>query len=138
MKIQTDYYTIIPYDNLLVISTFDSWDEKITAKHIEDVTDITSRFYQTRNWGLLSDRSNWQLSTPEAENLFSEKAKSALPSTLTHMAICVGESELKKWQISKMISEFANFEVKIFEAIGSAESWLASYGYLRQYSKRHE
>lgn len=129
MEIQTDFYTITPYVNLLVIKTFLSWDERIVAKHIEDVRAITSRFYQDKIWGLLSDRREWQLSTPAAEHFFRENAKSALTGTLSHMAICVGESELKKWQISNMIKEFSRFEIKLFGDIQDAESWLAAYGY---------
>lgn len=129
MEIQTDYYTITPYANLMVIKTFLSWDERIAAKHIEDVAGITSRFYKDKRWGLLSDRKEWQLSTPAAEHYFKTNAKSALTGTLSHMAICIGESELKKWQINNMIKEFTRFEVRFFDDIQDAESWLATHGY---------
>nr|NJM03888.1 hypothetical protein [Desulfobacula sp.] len=131
MEIQTDFYTITPYANLLVIKTFLSWDERIVEKHINDVRAITSRFYQDKTWGLLSDRREWQLSTPAAERFFRENAKSALAGMLSHMAICVGESELKKWQLKNMIKEFSRFEIKFFGDIQEAESWLAAYGYCR-------
>lgn len=129
MEIQTDYYTITPYANLLVIKTFLSWDERIAAKHIEDVAGITYRFYKDKNWGLLSDRKEWQLSTPAAEHYFKTNAKSALTGALSHMAICIGESELKKWQINNMIKEFTRFEIRLFDDIQAAESWLATHGY---------
>ncbi len=129
MEIQTDYYTIMPYANLLVIKTFLSWDERVAAKHIEDVAGITSRFYKDKRWGLLSDRKEWQLGTPAAEQYFKTKAKSALTGTLSHMAICIDESELKKWQINNMIKEFTRFEVRFFDDIQDAESWLATHGY---------
>ena len=131
MEIQTDFYTITPYTNLLVIKTFLSWDERVVAKHLHDVRTITSRLYQDTTWGLLSDRKEWQLSTPAAEHFFRENAKSALTGTLSHMAICAGESELKKWQIKNMIKEFSTFEIKLFDDIQDAEFWLASYGYCK-------
>ena len=131
MEIQTDFYTITPYTNLLVIKTFLSWDERVVAKHIQDVRTITSQLYRNKRWGLLSDRKEWQLSTPVAEHFFRDNAKSALPGTLSHMAICVGESELKKWQIKNMIKEFSTFEIKFFDDIQGAESWLATYGYVK-------
>lgn len=129
MEIRTDYYTITPYANLLVIKTFLSWDERIAAKHIEAVAGITCRFYKDKSWGLLSDRKDWQLSTPAAEYYFKKNAKSALTGTLSHMAICIGESELKKWQINNMIKEFNRFEIRLFDDIQDAESWLATHGY---------
>ena len=129
MEIQTDYYTITPYANLLVIKTFLSWDERIAAKYIEAVAGITSRFYKDKSWGLLSDRKDWQLSTPAAEHYFRANANSALTGTLSHMAICIGESELKKWQINNMIREFTQFEVRLFDDIQAAESWLETHGY---------
>jgi hypothetical protein len=131
MEIQTNYYTITPYANLLVIKTFLSWDERIAEKHIEDVSIITSRLYKNKRWGLLSDRKDWQLGTPAAEQYFKTNAKSALTGTLTHMAICIGESELKKWQIKNMIKEFTQFEVRLFDEIQNAESWLAIHGYAK-------
>lgn len=129
MEIQTDFYTITPYANLLVIKTFLSWDERAVAEYINDVRAITSRFYQDKIWGLLSDRREWQLSTPAAERFFRENAESALTGTLSHMAICIGESELKKWQVKNMIKEFLRFEIKLFSDIRDAESWLTAYGY---------
>jgi len=129
MELQTDYYTITPYADLLVIKTFLSWDERIAEKHIEDVAGITSRLYKDKSWGLLSDRREWQLGTPAAEHYFRANAKSALTGTLTHMAICIGESELKKWQINNMIREFKRFEIRLFDDIQAAESWLATHGY---------
>ena len=92
--IKTNFYKIIPYSNLLQISTFQSWDEAIVRNHIEDVKKIVNLFYDKKPWGLLSDRSEWQLDTPEAELLFSNTAISALNQTLTHIAIVIGDSEL--------------------------------------------
>lgn len=72
----------------------------------------------------MSDRSSWQLSTPEAEAeaLFTETALSALNDTLSHIAVVVGESEIKKWQISKMINTFGKYETEFFKDTNEAES----------------
>jgi hypothetical protein len=96
---------------------------------IEDVKSIVNQCYQNKCWALLSDRSSWELSTPEAEERFTEKALGALNDTLTHIAIVVGESEIKKWQITKMINTFSQYEIEFFKSSNDAESWLVSYGY---------
>jgi len=129
MKIQNAFYTITTYPNLLSIETFLAWDERTVQKHIDDVKSIVTQCYQNKCWALLSDRSSWQLSTPEAEELFTETALGALNDTLTHIAIVVGESEIKKWQIAKMINTFGKYETEFFKDTNEAESWLASFGY---------
>lgn len=56
MKIQTNFYSITAYADLLVIKTFSSWDERVTAKHIKDVQGIISQQFSNKPWALLSDR----------------------------------------------------------------------------------
>lgn len=38
MKIKIDFYTLIPFDNVLYIESYGSWDERV-AKAFEDPTD---------------------------------------------------------------------------------------------------
>ena len=129
MIIETAFYNIKPYPNLLCIETFQAWDERTVKKHVDDVRRAVCQCYPNKPWGLLSDRSAWQLSTPEAERLFTETALSALNDNLTHIAIVAGGSQIKEWQLSNMTSAFSKYEVRFFRAIQNAETWLESYGY---------
>ena len=129
MKVQTDYYTIIPYKNLLFIEAFLSWDDRIAKEHIKKVDEIVAKLFQNKPWGLLVDRRNWNLNTPEAEQFFSENSNSNVTKTLTHSAIIVGSSDIKKWQVKKMTKNIKNYETQIFNEFKEAQDWLASFGY---------
>ena len=127
--IETQFYKIIPYSNLLHIETFFSWDETIVRRILADVAETVQKLYHGKQWGILSDRVGWELNTPGAEKLFSQIAANALNETLTHIAIVIGKSEVKKWQLKTMTQRYHNYETNFFETTDEAEQWLASYGY---------
>jgi hypothetical protein len=129
MSVQTEFYTIIPYKNLLFIKTFLSWDEIVAKNCIDDVSRIVSTLYQKNPYAILADRTEWQLNTPEAEQLFTAITETVITRTLTHSAIVVGNSKVKKWQVNRMIEGAKTYETKIFVKMPDAQTWLASFGY---------
>ena len=131
--IDTEFYRITPYSNLLHIENFLSWDERVVKKVLDDVAKTVQSFYQDKQWGILSDRVAWELATPEADGLFSKNVPNVFNDTLTHIAIDIGKSEIKKWQLAHMTkSLYQQYETKLFETIEEAEQWLSSFGYKRE------
>jgi hypothetical protein len=130
MIIQTDFYTITPYKNLLFIEFFLSWDNRVAKKCIEEVCDLASKLFQNKPWAILSNRKNWQLNTPYAELFFTlESTNKEFVKSLTHSAIVTGKSNVNKWQINKMIKDVRDYKVRVFDNIQEAQIWLASFGY---------
>ena len=129
MKIQTDYYNLIPYENLLHIETFMAWDDRTAAEYVKDLRTLAHKFYLHKPWAKLVDRRKWELHTPEAETLLSQNAIGRFKTPLSHIAVVSGKSEMKRWQVDRTTKDVTQFETKIFDNIQDAQDWLASFGY---------
>lgn len=138
MKIQTHFYTLTPYDNLLHIKSFLSWDERVVLQHFTDLKPLVLQFYMGKKWGLLHDARNWELSTPESERLSNKLVRTEITGTLTHQAVVTGKSELQKWQARNIFKEVTNYEVEFFTDTEAAVDWLASAGYHMIPIKNHD
>ncbi len=57
---------------------------------------------------------------------------------ITHHAIVIGQSAIKKWQIEKMFKDIKRNEAQAFENMQGAEEWLASFGYHKAKSSSQE
>lgn len=131
MKIQTDFYTLIPFDNLLYIESYSSWDERITANFAKDMKQILLQNYKEKAWAALHDGRKWELGTPAIEQMLIRFANTPLTNTITHHAYVAGKSELRRWQVKKVLDNIVNFEAKIFTSLTDAEEWLSSFGYTK-------
>ncbi len=129
MKIETNFYTITPYQNLLHLEMIAAWDEKVAIGFRTDTAKIISKLYQNKSWGMLSDRRQWELNTPGAEQVFKKAAKTEITQNLTHGAIVIENSELKKLQLKNMLSKAKHYQTKLFYDIEDAKEWLADAGY---------
>ncbi len=138
MKIETEYYVLKTYSNLLYVRSFLSWDERVTAAFANDVKKIVLKHYQGQAWAVLHDSREWKLGTPQMEPLISRMMTTEITGTLTHHALVIGHSELKKWQFKKMFKDIKNYEAQTFESMQDAEKWLVSFGYHEAKSLREE
>jgi hypothetical protein len=129
MMIQTNFYKIKPYSNLLLIESFSSWDDRVAMDFVKDTKSIILEHYKGRAWAILHDTREWNLGTPETERILSGIANAEFTSTITHHALVTGQSGIKKWQIEKIFKDVTLYKTQIFEDIHEAETWLASYGY---------
>lgn len=129
MKIQTDFYSITTYQNLIFVTVFLSWDDQVAKSCLSDLSNIVSKLFHKKPWALLADRSEWQLNIPETEHVFSDAVNTKLTKTITHSAIVVGGSGVKKWQVNKMIKNANHYEARIFDNMEEAVNWLAAFGY---------
>jgi hypothetical protein len=128
MRIQTNFYTMTACDNLLYIEAFSSWDERVALDYIADLRKIGLALYREKPWAILSDRTRWYLYTPGAEKLITG-AIPTITTRLSHIGVVVGQSEIKKWQTRKMVDCKTGFEIRFFDAMPDARSWLTSLGY---------
>ncbi len=49
--------------------------------------------------------------------------------TLTHLAVTVEQSELKRWQLERQTKGASKLVTRFFDLMEDAENWLASKGY---------
>ncbi|WDP88721.1 MAG: hypothetical protein HUN04_02810 [Desulfobacter sp.] len=129
MEIKTDFYKMVPYEHLLYIEAFFAWDERVAKDYLKDLKRIAYKFYHDKPWALLIDRSRWELHTPEAEKLISQMVSGRFKTPLSHLAVVAGKSEIKKWQVGKIVQEASRLEIEVFDNIQDAKEWLASSGF---------
>jgi hypothetical protein len=129
MDIQTNFYRLTPYVNLLNVEAFSYWDERVAKQFQKDLATIVFKLYRDTFWGILIDNRKWGLHTPDSEKFIRAWTQAKTVTPLTHQAIVVGQSELKKWQLNNLFNDNNGFKTKIFEDIEDAINWLASCGY---------
>jgi len=129
MNIQTDYYKLTPYISILHIEAYSYWDERVSLQLFKDISGLAFKFYKDTKWGILADNRKWGLHTPESEQFIREWSQVKPKTPLTHHAVVVGESEIKKWQIKNIFNDVKTFETKLFGSIPEAKDWLSSFGY---------
>lgn len=129
MKIKTNFYTITAYRNLMYLESFSSWDEVVMQQAIEDMKNIAQTYYVGTQWAVLNNSENWNLHTPDAENLGKNTVRTEMRAGLTHNAVVVGKSAIKEWQTNNIFKDAPHFESRIFQTMEEATSWLESLGY---------
>jgi len=134
MKIRTEFFTFIPFDNLLYVESYYSWDERVVADFAEYGRQIALQNYKEKPWAILHDGREWELGTPAIESMFIQILNMPLTKTITHHAYVTGQSEVKKWQVGKIFENITSHEAKIFENITEAEEWLSSFGYTKTFT----
>jgi len=131
MKIKTNFYTLIPFDNVLYIESYESWDERVAKDFAEHLGQIALQNYKKKAWAILHDAREWKLGTPAIESMMTQFMNTPLTKTITHHAFVTGPSEVKKWQIGKIFKNVTGYEIKAFEDPTDAEEWLSSFGYTK-------
>lgn len=131
MKIKTDFYTLIPFDNVLYIKSYESWDERVVTDFAGNVRQVALQYYKKKAWAIFHDGREWKLGTPAIESMVTQLMNTPLTNTITHHAFVTGPSEVKKWQIGRIFENVTGYEIKIFENLTDAEGWLSSFGYTK-------
>ena len=127
--IRKNVYNIIPYDKLLVVESFGSWDLGIATEYLEDVLKIITQYSSEEPYAILDDKTKWELKTPDAMAFWKEILANEDTHFPTHIAYAVGESELKKWSVERIFDDSVPFEVSFFGEVLEAVAWLDSHGY---------
>lgn len=129
-KINSHYYSLTVYPNLLHIQAFSSWDETVADELLSQVYHIAGKYYAHQSWALLSDATAWQHSTPPVAARIAGAGSKEIRTPLKYHAMVSGGSELKKWQLHNMRKKGGNIDTRIFSTQKEAKAWLAEMGYL--------
>ena len=129
MKIQTDFYIFIPFENLLYVESYQAWDERIAAQFGRHAQQVVLDHYKDKTWAVLHDARKWELGTPAINSMIIKLLNSPGAGTITHHAYVTGPSDVKKWQVGKIFDRITSHEAKIFQEREQAEKWLSSFGY---------
>jgi|GEM_PF-2489383 len=133
MEIKTNFYTLIPFDSVLYIESYESWDERVVTDFAGHVKQVALQNYPKKSWAILHDGREWKLGTPSIESMVTKLMNTPVTNTITHHAFVTGPSEIKKWQIGKIFENVTGYEIKVFENPTNAEEWLASFGYTKTF-----
>lgn len=131
MKIKNGFYTFIPFENLLYVESYNSWDERVVADFAEHGRQVVLQHYKEKSWAILHDGRRWELGTPAIVSMVTQMLNTPLTKTITHHAYVTGKSKVKEWQIGKIFENVTSHEAKVFENLIDAEKWLASFGYTK-------
>ncbi len=138
MEIKTDFYTLIPYSNLLSIEFFLAWDERVAMDFAKDYKTLVLHHYKEKPWAIFNDGTHWKLPTPECRRLITQLLNAETTQTITHHAYVTGRSEIKKWLSENAFKTVTTYATKIFDDHEDAEAWLASFGYHRTIQNSEE
>ena len=127
--IETNFFKIIPYENLIVSEFFGSWDMAVTKEYLEEAFTIIRQQYSHMPYAVLDDFRKWEINTPEATQFWKETFANANINLPTHVAYVVGDSRLKSWVIDTMTKDAGPFKKVIFDDFHESLKWLESYGY---------
>jgi hypothetical protein len=86
---------------------------------------------QPGDWGLLVFLDDWELGVPEIEPIIAELSYWCIEHGVTHTAQVYSKSMIKKYQLSKMISEnIGEMQLSQFSQIDDAVQWLTAEGFV--------
>ncbi len=131
MKITTDYYSLTGFPKLIIVECCLSWDERVADSFTADINKMVADKYTTIEHGVLLDLRAWELGTPQAESFMHDFLITNDRLQQLHFAIVADQSALKWYQIEQMFNDIYNPNIKVFDEISVAESWLGSFGYIR-------
>lgn len=126
--IETNFYTLSAQNNILCIEIMSAWDERVVDAYHKDLEKIMADCFSQTPWAVYLDLTAWELNTPEAEKKLWDANRNR-SNTPTHVAIVVGDSETRQWQMKKMLRQVVNFESKLFTHDAGARQWLSRQGY---------
>lgn len=129
MDVETDYYTIKTYPDIIFVQAFYSWDERVMNQHIKEMSQLVGNRYEGKFYAMLANGMEWTLNTPKAEYIGRENLGRAFGPGLTHLAMVVGSSPVKEWQAENMKSGFQGFESRVFRMKSQALDWISQAGY---------
>ena len=126
--IQKSFYNITPYNNLLILESFGSWNRAVAKECFEDLEKTVMQCFPDKLYAIIDNITKWELSTPNAVNFWKETFALDIHFP-TYVVYVLGESELKQRAVKRVFDDSTPFEVSFFGEIGEAVGWLESKGY---------
>ncbi len=126
---QNNFYKLTPYYNLIVAEFFGSWDMDVANEYFEDALKVIKEDYSDKPYAIIDDLRKWELNTPDAIKFWKEIYNKNDIHFPTHVAYIVGDSELKKGVIERMIENVVSFDGAVFSEIHEALNWIEPHGY---------
>ena len=137
MKIKTNNYSIQVFGKIIFIKTFHAWDARINHQFKDELHQLVEDIFSDQNWVMISDVRGWGLNTPDAEESSEEMLRQTEINFPTHVAFVVGGSDIKKWQLEKMLKNNQHFKMHIVDKMDEAIDWIEQNGFQVDELKRH-
>ncbi len=127
-------YTMRVFDKVLEVTLCDAWNEECANEAIKKFKSEAQRLI-SEEWACLIILIDWQLATPETENIIREFQKWCIENNQKHEATVLGDEIInaKQEQMNHILQNVTpSIEQKYFSKKSEALLWLASKNYITQ------
>lgn len=121
-------YSIKMHDDLLAVRLLCSWDLTMTRQFCEDARQGVALTLPSQ-WGLIADISHWCLETESSCEYFYQFHRACIAQGMTHQAIILPRSSLKRWRIKAFISSHYTIKSYLADTEQDAVNWMRSKGF---------
>lgn len=123
-------YQLALSERVLIAQITGSWNEEAAREFDAQFRQRVASF-NGETWGHLVLLDDWELGTPDIEPIVTELTAWCISQRLTHAAQIFSDSQIKKFQLDKMITEkIDGFERRQFRDINEGLQWLHASGYV--------
>lgn len=122
-------YTIEVRQRIVIVQILDAWNLK-TALHFCKEMGKVAKTMSGSPWAILSDLTQWQLSTPEVGAEIARQAVKLDALGRTHNAMVANDHGIRQMVVSEAIMKGTSKPVvEFFNERTAALEWLASCGF---------
>lgn len=117
-------YTIKVHKKYLEIKIYGKWNYEGIVEFIDDFMKCASTI-SNNEWGVLTDLTHWDLSTPDTEEPMKELQKWCMENNQKYEATVIGDKSYRKFQMNHYIDglDLKEVQQKYFATIEDARIW---------------
>ena len=113
---------------IIYVKVIGSWNDLTTRRYCYEYYIIAEPLINTP-WAELVDLTEWELDTPESEQLLHELSQWADSHNLTYQAIVGCQSTLQRFQLNSIKNDSEKVVIKYFDKTSEALNWFSSLGF---------
>ncbi len=112
---------------ILILRAFGAWNYQ-TAKRFCDEFKSSADLIKDKPWACLVDLLQWELTTPDAKELFEQKNIWSCQNNQRHEAV-VCQRSLQRQVVARSHASLTNVDINFFGATTEAYTWLKGSGF---------
>ena len=130
IEINNNFYRIKIHDRVYYVEHIASWDERIAKEYVDIAESLIRKHLSGSPWALLVDLRKWTLNTPGAEKILNEHFSKGIESGLSCVSTIIENSDLKKWQLNRILMKNLPQKNQTFSDISAALLWVKELGFI--------
>ncbi|WDP89571.1 MAG: hypothetical protein HUN04_11830 [Desulfobacter sp.] len=129
-KIETNFYSLFVYENILYIQITASWDADVVKRQYQDYLYLTDKYFKDNKWCQIVEFVNDVLPTPDGiEEMMKFMGGEGPEPKANHLMHVVGDSLLKDGVLKEVFKSAIWTEVEHFKTMKDALKKAKSIGY---------